>query len=433
MIEPVAVVVVLLGLIAIGAPIFLALGASGLLGLYMARGSLAFFFGPTSLFGQLNSFELLALPLFVLMGNFLAATPVGRNLFRAAVAWLHWLRGSLAISTVGASTVFGAVSGVSIAGVAAVGSIAVPQMLDRGYSRTLAAGSVVSSGALAMLIPPSVPLIIYGAVSSVSVADLFIGGIVPGLALAFALALYIYVRVRIYPEEAPAYDGEPVTWGERIRSLAGIWHAMVLIAFVLGVIYTGIATPSEAAAFGALGAFVIAVVVFRSLDLQGVLRVLGQSARVSGAILLIMGCARIFGDYLNLVRVPDAITTALIGTELPPEAILILVMLVLVGLGMLVDAVSLIVVTTPILLPLVTTLGYDPLWFGIVLVMNLEIAVITPPVGLNLYTLKAVVPTLRLEEIIRSVVPFVLVQFALLMVFVLFPSISLWLPNLVNN
>ncbi|RAH99139.1 permease [Acuticoccus sediminis] len=432
MIEPIIVVAVMLGLIAIGAPIFLALGASGLLGLYMARGSMAFFFGPTSLFGQLNSFELLALPLFILMGNFLAATPVGKNLFHAAVAWLHWLRGSLAISTVGASAVFGAVSGVSIAGVAAVGSIAVPQMLERGYSRTIAAGSVVSSGALAMLIPPSVPLIIYGAVSSVSVADLFIGGIVPGIALATALALYLYIRVRIYPEEAPAYDGEAFTWGDRMRALGGIWHAIILIVFVLGAIYSGIATPSEAAAFGAFGAFVIAVVIFRALDFKGIVKVLGSTARISGAILLIMGCARIFGDYLNLVRVPDAITSALIGTGLPPEIVLILVMLVLVGLGMLVDAVSLIVVSVPILLPLILALGYDPLWFGIILVMNLEIAVITPPVGLNLYTLKAVVPTLRLEEIIRSVVPFVFVQFALLVVFVLFPSISLWLPNLVR-
>ncbi|MCB8840383.1 TRAP transporter large permease [Aurantimonas sp. VKM B-3413] len=432
MIEPVVVVLVLLGLIALGAPIFLALGAAGLIGLYMARGAMAFFFGPTSLFGQLNSFELLALPLFVLMGNFLAATPVGANLFRAAVIWLQWLRGGLAIATVGASAVFGAVSGVSIAGVAAVGSIAVPQMLERGYSRTLAAGSVVSSGALAMLIPPSVPLIIYGAVSSVSVADLFIGGIVPGIALALALCVYVYVRALLNPADAPRSERVAYGWGERLRALGGIWHAMVLIVIVLGAIYSGIATPSEAAAFGAMGAFLIAVGIFRCLDWRGVLGVLGASARISGAILIIMGCARIFGDYLNLVRVPDAVSGALIGTDLPPEAILMLIMLILVGLGMLVDAVSLIVVTTPILLPLVKTLGYDPLWFGIILVMNLEIAVITPPVGLNLYTLKAVVPSLRIEEIIRSVVPFVIIQFLMLALFVLVPSLSLWLPNLVR-
>ena len=432
MIEPVIVVVVMLALIAIGAPIFLALGAAGLTGLYMTRGSMAFFFGPTSLFGQLNSFELLALPLFVLMGNFLAATPVGANLFKAAVIWLQWLRGGLAIATVGASAVFGAVSGVSIAGVAAVGSIAVPQMLDRGYSRTLAAGSVVSSGALAMLIPPSVPLIIYGAVSSVSVADLFIGGIVPGVALALALCVYIYFRALFNPAEAPMGEQVAYSWKDRMKAIGGIWHAVLLIVLVLGAIYSGIATPSEAAAFGAVGAFLVAVAIFRCLDLKGIAAVIGSSARISGAILIIMGCARIFGDYLNLVRVPDTITGLLIGTDLPPEPILMLIMLALVGLGMLVDAVSLIVVTTPILLPLITALGYDPLWFGIILVMNLEIAVITPPVGLNLYTLKAVAPMLKIEEIIRSVVPFVIIQFLMLALFVLFPAISLWLPNLVK-
>lgn len=432
MIEPVLVVVIMLALIALGAPIFLALGAAGLTGLYMARGSMAFFFGPTSLFGQLNSFELLALPLFVLMGNFLAATPVGANLFRAAVIWLQWLRGGLAIATVGASAVFGAVSGVSIAGVAAVGSIAVPQMLDRGYSRSIAAGSVVSAGALAMLIPPSVPLIIYGAVSSVSVASLFIGGIVPGIALALALAVYLYIRVRLNPAEAPAGAREHYSWGQKFRAIGGIWHAILLVVIVLGAIYSGIATPSEAAAFGALGAFAIAAFIFRCLDLRGILAILGSSARISGSILIIMGCARIFGDYLNLVRVPDTISELLIGTDLPPTVILMLIMLILVGLGMLVDAVSLIVVTTPILLPLIKTLGYDPLWFGIILVMNLEIAVITPPVGLNLYTLKAVAPMLKIEEIVRSVFPFVLIQFAMLTLFVLFPSISLWLPNLMK-
>ncbi|WP_370193458.1 TRAP transporter large permease [Aurantimonas coralicida] len=432
MIEPIIVVVILLAMIAIGAPIFLALGAAGLTGLYMARGSMAFFFGPTSLFGQLNSFELLALPLFVLMGNFLAATPVGKNLFHAAVVWLQWLRGGLAIATVGASAVFGAVSGVSIAGVAAVGSIAVPEMLARGYSRSIAAGSVVSAGALAMLIPPSVPLIIYGAVSGVSVADLFIGGIVPGIALALALSVYLYFRVLLNPAEAPRQAHVEYSWGDRLRAIGGIWHAILLIAVVLGTIYTGVATPSEAAAFGAVGAFLIAAVIFRSVDVRGTMKVLGSSARISGAIMLIMGCARIFGDYLNLVRVPDAITGLLIGTELPPEVILVLIMLALVGLGMLVDAVSLIVVTTPILLPLITTLGYDPRWFGIILVMNLEIAVVTPPVGLNLYTLKAVAPMLKIEEIVRSVVPFVMVQFVMLIIFVLFPAISLWLPNLMR-
>lgn len=429
MFEPVLVLLLLLTCIGLGFPIFLALGLSGLLGLYMAKGSLAFFFAPSSLFGQLNSFELIALPLFILMGSLLGATPVGASLFQAAVRWLNWLRGSLAISSVGASAMFGAVSGVSLAGVAAVGSIAVPQMLDRGYDRSLAAGSVVSAGALAMLIPPSVPFIIYGAVSGVSVADLFIGGIVPGIVLALALTVYIYLRVLVRPHEAPAAK-ESFTWRQRFQSLANIWHAALLVAAVLGSIYTGFATPSEAAGVGALGALVIATVVFRSLTWKSFAGILGTTARISGAILLIIGCAKIFGDYLNLVRVPQILTEVLTGSGMPAWAILVAIMLLLVILGMIVDAVSLIVVTTPVLLPVITALGYDPLWFGIILVLNLEIAVVTPPVGLNLYALRGVCPQLSIEEIIRSAMPFVLVQFLVLMLFVLFPGISLWLPNL---
>lgn len=427
--DPIIVLAILVGLIVIGFPIFLALGLSGLAGLYMARGSLAFFFAPTSLFGQLNAFELIALPLFILMGNFLGATPVGSSLFTAAVRWLNWLRGSLAISSVGASAMFGAVSGVSLAGVAAVGSIAVPQMLQRGYSRSLAAGAVVSAGALAMLIPPSVPFIIYGAVSSVSVADLFIGGIVPGIVLALALSLFIYIRVWLNPEEAPA-NKERFTWKERWVSLANIWHAALLVVAVLGSIYSGLATPSEAAGIGAAGAFLIATLIFRSLSWGKFLEILATTARVSGAILLIIGCAKIFGDYLNMVRVPQLLTEALTATGLPAWAILVAVMLLLILLGMIVDAVSLIVVTTPVLLPLVTALGYDPLWFGIVMVLNLEIAVITPPVGLNLYALRGVCPELSVEEIIKSALPFVAVQFLVLMLFVFFPGLSLWLPGL---
>ncbi len=204
---------------------------------------------------------------------------------------------------------------------------------------------------------------------------------------------------------------------------------MLLVFIVLGAIYSGIATPSEAAAFGAAGALGIAVFIFRCLSWKKVSQIFESSVKVSGAIMLIIGCAKIFGDYLNLVRVPENVSAALTATDLPAWAILTLIMIALVLLGMLVDAVSLIVVTTPILLPLVQALGYDPLWFGIVLVMNLEIAVVTPPVGLNLYALKGVCPQLEVEEIIRSVVPFVLVQFLMLMIFVLFPEISLWLPG----
>lgn len=428
MLESAAVIAILLLLIGVGMPIFLALGLAGLLGLFLEGGMTAISLAPSSFFGQLDSFELMALLLFVLMGDLLSNTPVGENLFNVAVRWLGWLRGGLAIATVGTSTMFGAVSGVSIAGVAAVGSIAVPQMLSRGYSSSLAAGSVVTSGALAMLIPPSVPFIIYGAISGVSISALFIGGIVPGIALAIALSLYIYVRATLRPDEAPLGKVR-YSWAERFRSLLGIWHAALLVLAILGSIYTGIATPSEASAIGAACAFLIAL-YYRRITLRGFFNTLKSTSSVCCAILLIIGCSKIFGDYLNLIEVPQALTRLLTATNLPAWAILVIVMLLLILLGMLIDAVSLIVVTTPILLPLIDSLGYSPLWFGIVLVLNLEMAVVTPPVGLNLYVLHGVCPNLRIEEIIRGSLPFVMVEFAVLMLFVLVPGLGLWLPSL---
>src|SRR5690606_4451239 len=206
-------------------------------------------------------------------------------------------------------------------------------------------------------------------------------------------------------------------WSERLASLKDVWHVVLLIGWVLGSIYTGIATPSEASAVGALGAFAVAGLIYRVLTPRLLLDILKQSLRVSAAILLIIGCAKIFGDFLNLVRVPQTLADALLALNLPDTAILLALMALLIVLGMFVDAVSLIVVTTPILLPLIVGMGYDPLWFGIVLVINLEIAVVTPPVGLNLYTLRGVCPFLRIEEIIKSSIPFVLIQILVLIVF----------------
>jgi len=428
----VLVAILLLALIVFGVHIYLALGICGALGLLMTRGVNALALLPTSFFGQLNSFEMIALPLFILMGHVLAKTPIGRDLFFAASRWLSWLPGGLAIASIGACTVFGAVSGVSIAGVAAVGGLAVPEMVNRGYSRSLASGSVVTAGALAMLIPPSVPFIIYSAVTGDSVAKLFIGGIVPGLVLAFLLSLFVLLRVLIRPHEAPAGADLQFSLRERFASLKRVWHAGLLIVLVLGSIYSGVATPTEASAVGAAGAFLIAGLAYRILTFQSILNMLKESLRVSAAILIIMACAKIFGDFLNMVRVPQMLSEFLLGLQVPPVAILLIIMALLIVLGMFVDAVSLIVVTTPILIPLIEGLGYDSLWYGIVLVMNLELAVVTPPVGLNLYTLRGVCPFLSIEEIIRASIPFVMIQFLGLVIFVLFPGLALWLPGLLQ-
>jgi C4-dicarboxylate transporter DctM subunit len=430
MVEAIVVFLLLL-LIAMGVEIFLALGVCGALGLLLSRGTQALALAGTSFFGQVTTFELLALPLFVLMGGVLARTPIGGDLFHLASRWLSWLPGGLAIASVGACTVFGAVSGVSVAGVAAIGSMAVPEMLKRGYSVKLAAGSVVTSGALAMLIPPSVPFIIYSAITGESVAKLFIGGIVPGLFLATALSLFILFRVMISPELAPSLDVGKATWKERWESLLRVWHVAVLIFLVLGSIYLGVATPTEASAVGAAGAFLVATVVYRMTP-RLLFQILLESMRISVAILIIMGCAKILGDYLNMVRIPQELSQLMLGWNLPRELMILAVQGLLILGGMFVDAASLIVVTTPILLPLVKALGYDPLWYGIVLVINLELAVVTPPVGLNLYTLRSCVPTLKLEEIIRSSIPFLLIELGCLIFFTLYPPLAMWLPSLIR-
>jgi C4-dicarboxylate transporter DctM subunit len=422
----------LLVFIFLGVEIFIALGVAGSLGILLFRGPDALAFALTSFFGQVTTFELLALPLFVLMGHVLGKSPIGGDLFTMATRWLSWLPGGLAIASIGACTVFGAVSGVSVAGVAAIGSMAVPEMLKRGYSTKIAAGSVVTAGALAMLIPPSVPFIIYSAITGESVAKLFIGGIVPGLVLAFMLSTYVFIRVLISPELAPSSAELKFTWRERWASLARVWHTGILIFLVLGSIYLGVATPTEASAVGAIGAFIIAGLVYGNMNYRRIVQIIRESMMISVAILLIMGCAKIFGDYLNMVRVPEMVTNFFMGLNLPNISMVLAIQVLLIVGGMFVDAGSLMVITTPILLPLIKAMGYDPLWYGIVLVINLELAVVTPPVGLNLYTLRSCCPVLTLEEIIKSSLPFLLIQLACLIIFSVYPPLSLWLPNLIK-
>jgi len=429
---PLLLTILLLIFIFLGVEIFVALGVAGTLGILLFRGPDALTLAITSCFGQITTFELLALPLFVLMGHVLGKSPIGGDLFNAATRWLSWLPGGLAIASIGACTVFGAVSGVSVAGVAAIGSMAVPQMLQRGYSTKIAAGSVVTAGALAMLIPPSVPFIIYSALTGESVAKLFIGGIVPGLVLATMLSIYVFIRVLISPELAPRSPELKFSWRDRWQSLGRIWHTGILIFLVLGSIYLGVATPTEASALGAIGAFVIAGFVYGNMGLRRIVQLLREGMMISVAILLIMGCAKIFGDYLNMVRAPEQVTNFFMGLNLSSLTMVLIIQFLLIIGGMFVDAGSLMIITTPILLPLIKAMGYDPLWYGIVLVINLELAVVTPPVGLNLYTLRSCCPALTVEEIIKSSFPFLMIQLACLILFSIYPPLSLWLPSLVN-
>jgi tripartite ATP-independent transporter DctM subunit len=246
------------------------------------------------------------------------------------------------------------------------------------------------------------------------------------------LSMYIFFRVMISPELAPSSEELKCTCGERWASLGRIWHTAILIFLVLGSIYFGVATPTEASAVGAAGAFLIAGLVYRNMNFRRITQLIGESMRISVAIMLIIGCAKIFGDYLNLVRVPEQLTNFFMSLNLPNLVMILIIQGLLILGGMFVDAASLVVITTPIFLPLIKAMGYDPLWYGIVLVINLELAVVTPPVGLNLYTLRSCCPVLTIEEIIKSSLPFLIVELICLLIFTVYPPLSLWLPGLVK-
>ncbi|MCI2416843.1 TRAP transporter large permease [Saccharopolyspora sp. K220] len=424
-------VVLLLVLIALRTPIFIALAVSGVAGLLGLAGTNGLKLVPLAMAAQLQEYALVAAPLYILLGEALAVSGLGRDLFRAAHRWFNRVPGGLGASAIASSTLFGAMSGVSISSVALIGRMAVPEMLARGYKPAFASGSVAASGALAMLIPPSLMFILYASVTGESVAALFAGGILPGLVLAALMIGYVVLRAKVAPGNAPMAD-ERFSWRERWRAIGKIAPALVLIVLVLGSIYTGITTPTEAAAIGALAAFAVTGLVYRKLGRRNLKLIFVSTARVSAAMLAIVGSAFVFTQMLVVARVPDAVTDFVAGLDIHPYLVLIVIMLVLVLLGCLVDAASLLLVVTPILVPAVEELGFDPLWFGVLLVVNLEMAVITPPVGLNLYTMKSVVPQLDLGDIFRGIAPYLCIEFALILVMIAVPEIATFLPSVLT-
>ena len=294
-------VVVLLVLIALRTPIFVALGVAGVAGLLGLGGFTAVELVPLALVSQLQEYALVAAPLYILLGEALAVSGLGRDLFGAAHRWFNRVPGGLGASAVGASTVFGAMSGVSISSVAVIGRMAVPEMLERGYRPAFASGAVAASGALAMLIPPSLMFILYSSITGESVADLFVGGLIPGLVLAAMMIVYVVLRAKLVPDNAPI-DPDRFTWRERLVALGRISPALLLILLVLGSIYTGITTPTEAAAVGALAAFAVTGAIYHKLGWPNLKRIFVSTAQVAAAVLAIVGAAFVFTQMLVLAR-----------------------------------------------------------------------------------------------------------------------------------
>jgi len=423
------VIAVLFVLFLLGVPVFGALGMASVVGILLLQGPAGLGAIPAVIYERLSGFTLVAVPLFILMGEVIFITGIGADIFTATSRWLSGVRGSLGMASVAACAIFGALCGVSVAGAATIGKFAIPEMLKRGYDKRLASGCVAAAGGLALLIPPSVGLILYGLVAEESVGLLFIAGIVPGVILTVLMMGYIHLVGRFRPE-AVGVGRETATWRERWQALLRIWPAVVLIVLVLGSIYRGIATPTEAAAVGALGAFVLAA-LRGQLSWPVVRRIFRESMVNTGMILMILASALAFGYVLTRLRVPQDLVVFITGADLPAGLVLVAIFALLIVMGMFMDAVSVILIATPILLPVIKAMGYDPIWFGVVMAICCEMAVITPPVGLNLFVIQGISPgAVTLGDVTRGALPFVGVLLVGLAICVAFPDLVLWLPFL---
>ncbi|CCN23457.1 TRAP transporter large permease [Bordetella bronchiseptica] len=429
--DAVLILTVILGLfgllLVLGIPIFAALGVPSILGIYLVGGASALNVVPSVLHRGIASYSLICIPLFILMGETLARTSIGARLYTLFYTWLSRVRCSLAIASVGASAIFGAMSGVSVAGAATIGRVAIPEMLKRRYDPGLAGGSVAAAGSLALLIPPSVGFVLYGEIASQSIGKLFSAAIVPGLLLSVLMMLYLYGLSRIKPSVAPD-EAQKVSWRKRWQALRDVWAAIVLIVAVLGTIYLGIATPTEASGLGAAGALLVAL-GYRELDRAKLREIVRSTIVTSSMILLIVAAALLFGHVLMRLQAPQMLIAWVAALAQPDWVILLLILVFLLIVGMFLDIVSIILITTPIVLPVITSLGLDPIWFGVVMIIMCEMAVITPPIGLNLYVIKGVAPEISLRDITMGALPFVLVEALAVLILVLFPQLALWLPS----
>ncbi|MBI2316052.1 MAG: TRAP transporter large permease subunit [Betaproteobacteria bacterium] len=424
-------ILALLVFLATGTPVAVATGLLGVIGVYLFLPHAAITQLGNIAFSQPANFVLVVVPLFVMMGEALAATTVGRDLFTAAQIWLRRLPGALAVGTIIACAGFGAVCGSSPVTAATIGGWAVPEMMRKGYSPRLALGAAAAGGTLGILIPPSIPMILYGVITETSIGALFIAGIVPGLLLTLLLSATVFIQVMRNPALAPRAT-EGLATRERWTSLRAVIPVAILALLVLSSIYAGVATPSEAGAVGALGALIVAAAL-GALTRAVTRRILHNTVRTTAMfILLIIG--GLFSSFvLTRLGIPQATAKMIIEASVAPWIILVLINLLLIVLGMFMDPMSILVIVVPVFFPTVVALGYDPVGFGIVITINLEIAAISPPVGFNLFVLKTVIPGVDMRDIIAGSLIFMVPLALGIGLLIAWPEIALFLPRLMRN
>jgi tripartite ATP-independent transporter DctM subunit len=375
---------------------------------------------------QSSYYGLSVLPMFILIGYLAFYAGLTTGAFRAARAWFGWAPGGLATATVFATAGFAAVSGASTATAAVFSRIAIPEMLKYGYDRRLAAGVVAAGGTLASLIPPSAILVIYGIIVEQSIGRLLLAGFIPGIVSALIYAAVITIWALWKPKIATPVRG--ISWGERVHSLRGVWGLLAVITVILGGIYLGWMTPTEAGACGAFIVFVMALAQ-RQMSWKDFKDALFETAKLSVMIFTIIWCVMIFVRFLGFTGLPGAFATWIAGLPVDPIVVLLLLLAAYVVLGMFMDAIGMLLLTLPVVFPAILALGFDPIWFGIILVKMVEICLITPPIGLNCFVVSGVRPDIPLEDIFRGVAPFFIADLITVGVLIAYPELVLFLPN----
>lgn len=396
-------------------------GISSIIGLDPALSMLGQIFFDTA-----RSYSLSVVPMFLLMGNFIVQSGVADEIYDAANAWLRHRKGGLAMATVVACGGFGSVCGSSLATAATMGKIALPAMRRHGYSDSLATGSIAAGGTLGIIIPPSVILVIYGILTQQDIGKLFLAGIIPGLLGVIGYMIAVRISLWMRPEQLTQMS--PLSLRERLLALRGVLPAMALFAFVLGGIYLGVFTATEAAGMGAGGAILLTALRGK-LTARATLTTLFDSGKTTAAMFFILIGALYFMNYVNLSGLSSDIKNGVLSLNMPPFSILLMISLLLLVLGSLLESLSMVTLVVPVLFPIVTSLGIDPIWFGIFIVVAAELSYITPPMGMNVFVLRVVAREVPVGQIFRGVTPFVLMDIVRLLLLMLFPALALVIPN----
>lgn len=411
-----------------GLPIAFGLGGVALLFMVIFDGWSSVHFLPETIYSGLDDFTLVSLPMFVIMGAAVASSKAGSDLYEALARLLHKVPGSLVISNIGACALFSALTGSSPATCAAIGKMGIPEMRKRGYDADLAAGAIAAGGTLGILIPPSVTMILYGIASETSIGRLFIAGVLPGLlltALFMAWALFLsWKRGTVLVDKDRIYS-----FKEKVELLPRLLPFIAVIVGVVYALYGGIATPSEAAGVGAMLCLLMVAVIYRVWRPADLWHILRDGLRESGMLLLIIGTSILFGYMMSSLQVTQSVAEAIGALQVNRWIVLAAINLMLLAAGCFLPPAAIILMTTPILMPVITAAGFDPIWFGVVLTINMELGLITPPVGLNLFVINGISPDIKLTTILRGALPFMLCMVLAILILCVFPEIATWLPT----